>query len=60
MEPVTTVFYLLTYPIGYFIGADLYNYYKLRENFRELRDDLYDMKSVLKEINYSINDLNKK
>ncbi len=60
MEPVTTICYLLTYSIGYFIGADLFNYYKLRENFRELRADLYDMKSVLKEINYSIKDLNKK
>jgi hypothetical protein len=56
MEPVTTICYLLMY----FIGADLYNYYKLRENFRELRDDLHDIKSVLNEINYSIKNSDKK
>jgi uncharacterized phage infection (PIP) family protein YhgE len=60
MEPVTIICYLLTYSMGYFIGADFYNFYKLRENFRELRDDLNDIKSVLNEINYNIKNSNKK
>lgn len=54
MEPVTAICYLLTYSIGYFIGVDLYNHYKAREELHELKNELYDMKSVLKEINYNI------
>jgi len=56
MEPVTTICYLLMF----LLEVDLYNYYKLRENFRELRDDLHDIKSVLNEINYSIKNSDKK
>ena len=52
MEPVsTTVIYsLLTYFIGYYIGADFYDYYKSQQNFRELKNDLYDIKSSLNDI----------
>ncbi len=64
MEAITPICYLLTYSVGYFIGVDLYNFYKAREEFRELRDDLQDMKSVLKQINFNIksgvNDISKK
>ena len=47
MEPITTICYLLTYSVGYFIGADLYNYYKAQEGLRDLRNDLHDLNSVL-------------
>jgi len=49
MEPVSTtvICNILTYFIGYYIGADFYNYYKSQQNFRELKNDLNEIKSSL-------------
>lgn len=47
MEPVLIICYLLTYSVGYFIGTDLYNHYKLREDFRDIRNELCDIKECL-------------
>ena len=52
MEPVSTtaIYSLLTYFIGYYVGGDLYNYYKAREAFHEFKNDLNEIKLSLKYI----------
>jgi len=49
MEPISTtaIYSLLTYFIGYYVGADFYNYYKFRESYYELKNDLNEIKSSL-------------
>jgi hypothetical protein len=57
MEPISTtvICNILTYFIGYYIGADFYNYYKSQQNFREIKDDLFDIKEDLLDIKSSLN-----
>ncbi len=51
MEPVsTTVIYsTLVYFIGYYIGSDFYNYYKFRESFNEIKNELDNIRRRLNE-----------
>ena len=55
MEPIstTTIYSLLTYFIAYYVGGDLYSYYKTREAFQQVN-------SNLNEINYKLDKLNNK
>ena len=40
MEPVTTtsIYYLLTYFVGYYTVSDIYNYFKYRQDMNEIKD----------------------
>jgi len=53
MEPVSTtiIYSTLTWFIGYYVGADFYNYYKSRQAFDEL-------KSKLDEVTYKLDRIN--
>ena len=49
MEPVsiTAIYNLLTFFVGYYVGSDFYNYYKFRQGYHELKNDLNETKSSL-------------
>lgn len=53
MEPVSTtiIYSTLTWFIGYYVGADFYNYYKSRQAFDELKSKLDDVSNKLNIIN---------
>lgn len=40
MEPITTLTYVMTSFFGYYIGADMYNYIKMKMEFNEIRNKL--------------------
>lgn len=53
MEPISTtaIYSLLTYFLAYYVGCDLYNYYKTRESFQEIKNKLDDINSNLYKLN---------
>ena len=57
MEPVsiTAIYNLLTFFVGYYVGSDFYNYYKFREVYHELKNDLNEIKNDLNEIKSTLN-----
>ena len=52
MEPITAIFYTLTTFFGYYVGADMYNYIKFKNEFNEI-------KYKLDTINESLNRLDR-
>lgn len=52
MEPVstTTIYLTLSWFIGYYIGGDLYDYYKARKSVHELTTKLNEIKYKLDKI----------
>jgi len=57
MEPVSTtaIYSLLTYFIAYYVGGDLYNYYKTREDFQQVKRQLNDINNKLDNLNNKMN-----
>ncbi len=55
-KPISTtaIYSLLTYFIGYYVGADFHNYYKSQQNFRKLESDLININSDLINIKYKL------
>ena len=47
MEPITTLTYAMTSFFGYYIGADMYNYIKMKIEFNEIRNKLDTINSHL-------------
>ena len=62
MEPITTtaIYSLLTYFIGYYVGADFYNYHKSQQNFCELESKLIQINYKLDEIENRLVRMNNK
>jgi hypothetical protein len=62
MEPVSTtaIYSLLTYFIGYFVGADFHNYYKSQQNFRHLESELISINRKLDKIDNRLDTMNNK
>jgi hypothetical protein len=62
MEPVSTtaIYALLSYFIGYYVGGDLYNYYKSQQNFRHIESELIDIKRKLNTIDNRLDTMNDK
>ena len=56
MEPISTtsIYYLMIYFIGYYIGTDLYNYCKYRQDIDEVKNNLNEIKSTLNNIRNKI------
>jgi hypothetical protein len=40
MEPITSLSYILTSFFGYYIGADMYNYVKIKYEFNAVKNSL--------------------
>lgn len=49
MEPIsiTSVYYILTTFVGYFVAMDFYNYGKNRQAFYEIKNELDEIKKSL-------------
>jgi hypothetical protein len=62
MEPISTtaIYSLLTYFIGYYVGADFHNYYKSQQNFRHVESELIDIKRKLNTIDNRLDTMNDK
>jgi hypothetical protein len=54
MEPITVLTYTVASFFGYYVGADIYNYIKLRSEFNEIRYDLDGIKLRLDKINSNV------
>ncbi len=57
MEPLSTMISLF---FGYYIGTDLYNYYKSQQNFRELESELININRKLDKIDNRLGTMNDK
>ena len=59
MEPITTITYLLTTFFGYYVGADMYNYIKMKIEFNEVRNKLDSINSRLHQLDVIETKLNR-
>ena len=50
MDPITSLSYILSSFFGYYIGADMYNYIKMKNEFNELRNKLDTINSRLHQL----------
>jgi hypothetical protein len=62
MEPISTtaMYSLLTYFIGYYIGADFYNYCKSQQNVRNTESELININRTLNNIENRLDTINNK
>jgi hypothetical protein len=54
MEPITVITYLLSSFFGYYVGADMYNYFTLKNEFREVKYKLDNITSSLNQLDSTI------
>lgn len=58
VEPITTITYILITFFGYYVGADIYNYIYLKNEFSQIKSELYTMRIRLNDLNIINNRLN--
>ena len=58
MEPITVLTYTVASFFGYYVGADIYNYIKLRSEFNEIIYDLDGIKLRLDGIKLRLDKIN--
>lgn len=59
MEPILAITYLLSSFFGYYVGADMYNYFKFKNEFREVKDKLDNINSSLNQLDRISSTLNR-
>jgi hypothetical protein len=54
MEPIISLTYIVTIFFGYYVGADMYNYFTFKNEFREVKDKLDSITSSLNQLDNTI------